>query len=266
MTIHLCRSVAEHLRVVMLTVAAVTALSLSSLAAQAQDVTVFAAASLKTALDRVVADYQADGGAPVTVSYAGSSALAKQIEQGAPADIFISASTDWMDKLDKAGLIKAGSRSDLLGNTLVLIAHGGDAPKVEITPALDLAGMIGEGKLAMALVDSVPAGVYGKAALTSLGLWASVEPKVAQSDNVRAALALVARDEAPYGIVYSTDAAADDKVSIVGTFPEASHEPIVYPAGLIASARDGAEAFLTYLKGEKASAVFKAEGFTVLAR
>ncbi|WP_374630196.1 molybdate ABC transporter substrate-binding protein [Pannonibacter indicus] len=266
MTIHLRRSKAGRLRGAMLTVAAVAALSLSSLAAQAQEVTVFAAASLKTALDRIVAEYQAGGGASVVVSYAGSSALAKQIEQGAPADIFISASTDWMDTLDKAGLIKAGSRSDLLGNTLVLVAHGGDAPKVEITSALDLSGMIGDGKLAMALVDSVPAGVYGKAALTSLGLWASVEPKVAQSDNVRAALALVATGEAPFGIVYSTDAAADEKVSIVGTFPQGSHAPIVYPAGLTAQARDGAEAFLTYLKGEKASAVFEAEGFTVLAR
>lgn len=263
---HLCRSTAVGLRAAMLTVAAIAALSVSSLAAQAGEVTVFAAASLKTALDRVVADYQAGGGAPVTVSYAGSSALAKQIEQGAPADIFISASTDWMDTLDKAGLVKAGSRTNLLGNTLVLVAHGGDAPKVEITSALDLSGMIGGGKLAMALVDSVPAGVYGKAALTSLGLWASVETKVAQADNVRAALALVATGEAPFGIVYSTDAAADDKVSIVGTFPEGSHEPIVYPAALTASAHDGAEAFLTYLKGEKASAVFKAEGFTVLAK
>lgn len=266
MTNHLWRSTAGRLRGAALAVAAAAALFLSSFAAQAQEVTVFAAASLQTALQQIVADYQAGGGGSVVVSYAGSAALARQIEQGAPADIFISASTDWMDKLDEAGLIRSGTRVDLLGNTLVLVAHGSDAPKVALTPELDLSGLIGSGQLAMALVDSVPAGVYGKEALTSLGLWESVAPKVAQADNVRAALALVSVGGASYGIVYGSDAAADGKVSVVGTFPAQSHAPIVFPAALTASARDGAEAFLDYLKGEKAAAVFQAEGFTVLTQ
>ncbi|MCY1704680.1 molybdate ABC transporter substrate-binding protein [Pannonibacter sp. SL95] len=235
-------------------------------AAQAAETTVFAAASLKTALDDIVVAYQAGGSDKVIVSYGGSSALAKQIEQGAPADIFISASTDWMDKLAKAKLIKEDSRVDLLGNTLVLVAHGADAPKVEITGKLDLAALLGDNRLAMALVDSVPAGVYGKAALTSLGLWPSVEAKVAQSDNVRAALALVAAGEAPFGIVYATDAVAEKNVSVVGTFPPSSHDPIVYPAALTAEAKDGAAAFLAYLQGQAARSAFERQGFKVLGK
>lgn len=245
---------------------AVTISFASGPAAQAAETTVFAAASLKTALDNIVVAYRAGGSDKVTVSYGGSSALAKQIEQGAPADIFISASTDWMDKLAKAKLIKEDSRVDLLGNTLVLVAHGADAPKVEITDKLDLAALLGENKLAMALVDSVPAGVYGKAALTSLGLWPAVEAKVAQSDNVRAALALVAAGEAPFGIVYATDAVAEKNVSVVGTFPPSSHDPIVYPAALTAETNDGAAAFLAYLQGEAARSAFERQGFKVLGK
>lgn len=245
---------------------AVTISFASGPAAQAAETTVYAAASLKTALDDIVTAYRAGRSDKVIVSYGGSSALAKQIEQGAPADIFISASTGWMDKLAKAKLLKEDSRVDLLGNTLVLVAHGADAPKVEITDKLDLAALLGDNRLAMALVDSVPAGVYGKAALTSLGLWPSVEAKVAQSDNVRAALALVATGEAPFGIVYATDAVAEKNVSVVGTFPPSSHDPIVCPAALTAEARDGAAAFLAYLQGEGARSAFERQGFKVLGK
>lgn len=233
------------------------------LPAAADEVVVFAAASLKTALDAVAADWQAATGHTVTISYAGSNVLAKQIIEGAPADIFVSAAADWMDEVERAGLTVPGSRADLLGNTLVLVAHGEAAP-VEIGPGLDLAGILGEEKLAMALVDSVPAGQYGKAALENLGLWAAVAPSVAQVDNVRAALALVAAGEAPYGIVYATDAAAEPGVSILGTFPADSHPAILYPAALLAGATDPADqAFFAALSGEAADAVFRAQGFTV---
>lgn len=234
-------------------------------AAEAAKITVFAAASLKTALDQVAAGWEDTTGNVATISYAGSSALAKQIELGAPADVFISASTDWMDHLDAGGHIRTQTRRDLLGNALVLVAHGREAKPVEIGPGLDLAGMLGEGHLAMALVDSVPAGVYGKAALTSLDLWNSVAPKVAQADNVRAALALVATGEAPFGIVYRTDAGAEDDVTVVGTFPADSHLPIVYPAAVTADSAqpEAATAFLDWLQGEEARAVFRAQGFDV---
>mgnify|MGYP003637967338 FL=1 len=236
-------------------------------AALAETVTIFAAASLKTALDEIVTDWNAETGNAAVVSYAGSSALARQIQEGAPADVFISAAVNWMDTLEQGKLIRPGTRVDLLGNSLVLVAHGGDAAPVEIAPGFDLAGLLGDNRLAMALVGSVPAGVYGKAALMSLGVWEAVAPKVAQADNVRAALALVATGEAPMGIVYATDAAAEPAVSVVGTFPAGSHPAIVYPAAVIAeSARPEAEAFLTHLSGAKARAVFEAQGFTVLKK
>lgn len=236
--------------------------------AVAGEVTVFAAASLKNALDTIAADWQAETGNSAVIAYDGSAKLARQIQQGAPADVFISAAEDWMDVLQDEGLIRPETRRDLLGNRLVLIAHG-TAPAVTIGAGLDLTGMLGGGKLAMGQVDSVPAGQYGKAALESLGLWASVQGDVAQVDNVRAALALVAQGEAPLGIVYASDAVADDgggdAVSVVGTFPEDSHPPIRYPAAVIA-ASDKAEAqdFLTYLSTEAARAVFVAQGFAVL--
>lgn len=240
--------------------------------AAAEDVTVFAAASLKTALDAIAADWQAETGNKVVVSYGGSSALAKQIEEGAPADIFFSAAVNWMDVLEQDGLIRAGSRRDLLGNTLVLVAHGREAAPVAIGPGLDLAGMLGEGKLSMAMVDSVPAGQYGKEALQSLGLWAAVEPKVAQSENVRAALDLVVRGEAPLGIVYGSDAVADDAagnaVSVVGTFPADSHSPIIYPVALTGAAdapeNAAARAFLDHLSDASATARFTEQGFVVI--
>jgi molybdate transport system substrate-binding protein len=226
-------------------------------------VTVFAAASLKTALDRIVADWAEEpDAAPVRVSYAGSSALARQIVQGAPADIFISANTDWMDRIEAEGLLVDGSRADLLGNALVLIAHDPDAAPVEITADLPLAQMLGEDRLAMALVDAVPAGIYGRAALSALGLWDSVAERVAQADNVRAALALVSRGEAPYGITYATDAhAAGNAVRVLGTFPEGSHPPIIYPAAALQDTPTSA-GFLDWLRGAEARAIFADEGFT----
>ena len=238
-------------------------------AAAAADVTVFAAASLKNAVDAIAKDWEARTGHHVVVSYGGSSALAKQIEEGAPADLFLSAAVNWMDTLDKAGLVKAGTRHDLLGNALVLVAHGRDAKPVEIGPGFDLPGLLAGGKLAMAMVDSVPAGQYGKEALTTLGVWDAVAPSVAQAENVRAALALVTTGEAPFGIVYASDAVADDEagdaVSVVGTFPADSHKPIIYPvAELTASRTPAAKDFLDALSSDEARRIFVAEGFVVL--
>lgn len=233
--------------------------------AAAEEVVVFAAASLKTALDTIAADFQTATGNTVTISYAGSNALAKQIIEGAPADIFVSAAVNWMDEVEKDGLIAPGTRADLLGNTLVLVAHGKDASPVEIGPGFDLKALLGDGKLAMAMVDAVPAGQYGKASLESLGLWSSVEGSVAQSENVRAALALVSSGEAPYGVVYASDAVAEDEVSVVGTFPDDSHKPIIYPAALLSGAKDEADkAFFAALSSEASDATFTAEGFAVL--
>lgn len=229
----------------------------------AEEVVVFAAASLKTALDQVAADFQAATGHTVTISYGGSNALARQIIEGAPADIFLSAAVNWMDEVQKAGLISA--RADLLGNALVLVAHGKGAGPVEIGPGLDLAGLLGDGRLSMAMVDAVPAGQYGKAALEDLGLWSSVEGAVAQSENVRAALALVDAGEAPYGIIYATDAGAGDDVTVVGTFPEGSHPPIRYPGALLTTAADAADrAFFDALSSDAAGARFAAQGFQIL--
>lgn len=231
----------------------------------AEEVTVFAAASLKNALDAVAADWQAATGNTVTISYAGSNALAKQIIEGAPADIYVSAAENWMDEVEKAGLVVPGTRKDLLGNTLVLVAAGKDAKPVEIAPGFDLKGLLGEDKLAMALVDSVPAGQYGKASLTALGVWDAIEPSVAQAENVRAALALVSTGEAPFGIVYASDALSDPGVTVVGTFPEDSHKPILYPAALLTGATDDADkAFFETLSSDAAAAKFTEQGFVVL--
>lgn len=242
---------------------AALALGLASPVA-AEEVVVFAAASMKTALDKVAQEFQASTGHTVTISYAGSNALAKQIIEGAPADIFVSAAENWMDEVEKAGLVVEGSRKDMFSNTLVLVAHG-DAAPVEIGPGFDLAGLLGDGKLSMALVDSVPAGQYGKAALESLGVWGAVEPSVAQSDNVRAALALVATGEAPYGIVYATDAVAETDVKTVGTFPADSHKPITYPGALLTGAADAADkAFYEAITSDTGDAIFKDQGFVIL--
>lgn len=242
-------------------------LVLTAVQATAGEITVFAAASMKNAMDAVSEEWTKATGHRALVSFAGSSALARQIQQGAPADVFISANTDWMDRLQADGLIAPETRFDLLGNALVLIAHGADAPAVEITPAFDLAALLGDAHLAMALVDAVPAGIYGKAALTRLGLWDGVADQVAQGDNVRAALAFVSTGEAPFGIVYATDAAADQRVSVIGTFPADSHPPIIYPAaGIKDSTNPLTESFLIFLRSPQAQAAFQAQGFVFLGK
>ncbi|MCL7465681.1 molybdate ABC transporter substrate-binding protein [Phaeovulum sp. NW3] len=233
--------------------------------ALAEEVVVFAASSMKTALDAVAAGFQDSTGHQVTISYAGSGQLARQIIQGAPADIFVSAAVNWMDAVEQDGLIAAGTRRDLFGNTLVLVAHGQDAAPVTIGPDLDLPGLLGEEKLAMARVDSVPAGQYGKAALAHLGLWDAIAPSVAQADNARAALALVATGEAPYGIVFATDTAATENVTVVATFPADSHPPIIYPGALLTNAADAADrAFFEALMSDLGDATFAAQGFAIL--
>jgi molybdate transport system substrate-binding protein len=235
--------------------------------AQSGDLVIFAAASLKNALDAVNAQWQKETGKKAVISYAASSALAKQIEQGAPAQMFISADLDWMDYLAGKNLIKPETRSNLLGNRIVLIAPKAKAQPVDIKAGFDLTTILGGGRLSMANVDSVPAGKYGKAALEKLGVWPSVSKSIAQAENVRAALLLVSRGEAPAGIVYQTDAAADPSVAIIGTFPEDSHPPIIYPIALTATAinPDAAE-FLDYIRSAKAKPLFEAQGFTVLSR
>lgn len=234
--------------------------------AQETKVTVFAAASLKNALDAVNTACEAEVGEAATISYAGSSALAKQIEEGAPADVFISADLDWMKYLSDKQLIKADTEVQLLGNRIVLVAPSDSTAQLEIAPNFDLAGAIGDGKLAMADVKAVPAGKYGKAALETLGVWASVEGKVAQAENVRAALALVATGEAALGIVYQTDAKAEPKVKVVGTFPENSHPAIIYPVAQTAESKDDdTPAFLKCLQTAKAMDIFQGQGFTFLA-
>jgi molybdate transport system substrate-binding protein len=235
--------------------------------ARADDVVVFAAASLKDALDAINADWQKASGKHATISYAASSALAKQIEAAAPADVFISADLDWMNYVDERKLIVPATRRNLLGNSLVLIAPAENKPTpVEIKPDFPLAKMLGGGKLAMADPNAVPAGKYGKAALTKLGVWDSVSGSVAAAENVRASLLLVARGEAPYGIVYKTDAAVEPKVTIVATFPADSVPAITYPIAQTAASKNAdAAAFITYLSGPEATKQFEHYGFTVLA-
>ena len=233
--------------------------------AQAQDVVVFAAASLKNALDDAAKLFEKNGGAHAKISYAASSALAKQIENGAPADIFISADLDWMDFVQKHNLIQPATRENLLGNQLVLVAPAANAAKIDIAPGFDLVGLLHGGRLAMADPDSVPAGKYGKAALAKLGVWNSVEPHVARAENVRAALLFVDRGETPLGIVYATDAAADPAVRIVGVFPENTHPPIIYPAALTAaSTNPNAAKLLAFLGSPAAKPAFEKQGFSLL--
>ncbi|SRR5579885_528409 len=235
--------------------------------AQTEPVVVFAAASLKNALDEAAQTWAKKSGIEVKLSYAASSALAKQIEAGAPADIFISADLDWMDYAETKKLLRAGTRINLLGNSIVLIANkdwnkGG----VKISANFPLAELLSGGRLAMADTAAVPAGKYGKEALEKLGVWNSVSGKLAQAENVRAALVLVGRGEAPLGIVYKTDAAAEPNVKIVGTFPDDSHKTIVYPAAMIDASKNAkAGEFLQYLAGPEAKAIFERHGFTALA-
>lgn len=254
-----------------LTVAAMMALSLllagsfGLLWAASDTVTVFAAASTTNALTEIGAVFSERNEERFLPSFASSSTLAKQIENGAPADIFVSANKKWMDYLEEKGMIEKGTRFDLLSNRIVLIVPADSSVKdVPIGPGFDLPAFIGEGHLAMGDPDHVPAGIYGKQALESLGVWTSVESRVAGAKDVRAALALVERGEAPVGLVYATDAAISKKVRVVGTFPESSHPPMVYPVAVVAGKRSpAADRFMTLLKSPKARAIFEKYGFTV---
>lgn len=237
--------------------------------AASAEITVFAAASVAPALEEAAAPWARETGHAVTVAPAASSALARQIAQGAPADLFVSASSEWIDWLAARGLVAENTRRPLMGNRLVLVGHGADGPTpVTLAPGDDIAARLGaEGRLAMALVAAVPAGIYGREALGWLGQWETLAPRVAQADNVRAALALVALGEAPLGIVYATDAAAEPRVHVVGTFPPESHAPIVYAGAAVAgsAAPEAAAELLDWLGGEAAADVFAAHGFSPAA-
>jgi molybdate transport system substrate-binding protein len=237
--------------------------------AQAQDktLTVFAAASMKNALDDVDAAYTKKTGIKVLASYAASSALMKQIEQGAPADIFVSADLDWMDYGSQKKVIKDDTRVNLLGNKIVLIApKDSKIDHVSIGPGFDLAKLAGDGRVTTGDVKSVPVGKYAKAALEKLGAWTAVEPKMAMAESVRAALALVARGEAVLGIVYATDAKVEPNVKIVGAFPDDSHPPIIYPVAATVTAKPDATGYLAFLRSQAAKSIFEKYGFTFLIK
>ena len=232
-------------------------------AAQPRAVLIFAAASLKNALDEIASRYRQETGNQLVVSYAASSALARQIEAGAPADIFISADRDWIDYLAERKLVRTETQTNLVGNRLVLVAPKDRAVRLTLVPGFPLLEALDGGRLAMADVSSVPAGKYGRAALQELGVWSSVERRLAQSENVRAALLLVSRGEAPLGVVYQTDAAAEPNVKIVGVFPLNTHPPIVYPAALTTgSTNPAATRALAYLSSATARPSFEKQGFS----
>lgn len=243
------------------------AVSLAPTAARAQDdagLTVFAAASLKEALDEAAAAYRKQTGVPVRVSYAASSALARQIEQGAPADVFFSADLEWMDYLQQRNRLDVATRRSLLGNRLVLIAPRASKAQVDLRRPATLLAALGDGRLAVGQTRTVPAGKYAKASLESLSLWNGVRPRLAESESVRAALMLVARGETPLGIVYASDAKAEPGVRVVATFPEDSHPPIVYPVAALRGARAAqATRFVQWLASPAADALFTKRGFAV---
>jgi molybdate transport system substrate-binding protein len=235
--------------------------------AQDQSITVFAAASMKNALDDINAAYTKKTGVKVVASYAASSALMKQIEQGAPADAFISADLQWMDYGSQKKLVKDDTRVNLLGNKLVLIApKDSKIDNVPIGPGFDLAKLAGDGRIATGDVKAVPVGIYAKTALEKLGAWAAVEPKMAMTDNVRAALLLVARGEAPLGIVYETDAKVEPGAKVVGVFSEDSHDPIIYPVAETTGAKPAAAPYLAFLRTQAAKTIFDGYGFTFLIK
>jgi molybdate transport system substrate-binding protein len=238
----------------------------AALPARAEEpVRVFAAASLTSALEELATQWQAAGHARPVLAFGASSTLARQVEAGAPADVFASADSKWMDRAAKAGRIATGSRVDLLGNTLVLVAPRGRAFKVDLRPGVDLAGAF-KGKLCTGEPGVVPVGTYARQALTSLGAWASLQGRIVGTDDVRAALAFVERGECGAGIVYATDARISDKVAVVATFPADSHAVIVYPFALAKDARPQARAFLAFLRGPEAAKVFARLGFTPARR
>lgn len=231
-------------------------------AAEAKPITVFGAASLTNAFEEVSKAFTAAGGAPVKLSFAASSSLARQIEAGAQADVFVSADIEWLDYLEQRKLIQSASRHNLLGNRLVLIAPVTSSVKLSLKPGVNLLAALGDGRLATGEVETVPVGRYAKRALTRLGAWESVGPRIAGAENVRAALAFVARGEAPLGIVYATDARAEPRVRVVDIFPADTHPPIVYPIALTVSASPAAQAYLRYITGSDARKVFERYGFT----
>ena len=242
-------------------------LSFPPASAEEKGLTVFAAASMKNALDDVDATYTAKTGVKVVASYAASSVLAKQIGQGAPADIFLSADTDWMDYVVKQKTVKTDTRTNLLGNSIVLIApKDSSIGNVTIGQGFDLAKLAGAGRIATGDVSSVPVGKYAKAALEKLGAWETAAPKFAMAESVRAALTLVARGEAVLGIVYATDARVEPEVKIVGTFPADSHPPIIYPVAATTSAGSGASGYLAFLHSQAAKTIFEKYGFSFLIR
>lgn len=246
-------------------IAAALAVALIATPVQAAPVTVFAAASLKNALDEVGAQYARSGG-QARFSYAGSSAIARQIEQGAPADVYVSADAEWMDYLAARKLIVNATRRDLLTNRLALIAPADSKVALKIGRGMPLARTLRDRRLAVAGPD-VPAGKYAKASLSTLGVWDSASGRLAQAENVRMALQYVARGESPLGIVYDTDAKVEPKVRIVGLFPAGTHPKIVYPAAVVAASNNpGAAKFMAFLNGPQAAAIFRKYGFTVLPR
>lgn len=232
----------------------------------AADLTVFAAASLRSALEDVAEAWAQDTGGELTLVFAGSSAIARQVQAGAPADVVILANTDWMDALATSGDIDIGSRIDLLGNRLVVIGGWHDTDPLDLSDPAALSERLGRGRLAVALVDAVPAGIYAKSALDTLGLWDSVEDRVVQTDNVRAALALVGVRAANLGIVYATDADVDRRVTIIADIPSDVHPPIIYPAALAVDPAPGAEALLETLSGPLAQAIFQGHGFALIGQ
>jgi molybdate transport system substrate-binding protein len=255
------------IRLIAVSFALLAILGMSSASAQDRTVTVFAAASMKNALDDINATFTKSTGIKVTASYAASSALMKQIEQGAPADVFASADLDWMDYGSQKKVIKDETRINLLGNRLVLIVpKDSKLDNVTIAPGFNLAQLAGDGRIVTADVRAVPVGKYAKAALEKLGSWNAAAPKFAMTENVRAALTLVARGEAPLGIVYITDAQVEPNVKIIGTFPEDSHPAIVYPVAATATAKPEAGSYLTYLRSGTAKAIFERYGFSFLIR
>ncbi len=243
------------------------AATFASAAVGAQDqagLTVFAAASLKESLDEAAAAYQKRTGIPVRVSYAASSALARQIEQGAPADVFFSADLEWMDYLQERNKLEVATRRSLLGNQLVLVAPKASKTRVDLKRPATFLAALGDGRLAVGQTQTVPAGKYARASLESLSLWSGVKARLAESESVRAALMLVARGETPLGIVYASDAKAEPNVRVLATFPEDSHPPIVYPVAALRGARAGqATQFVQWLGSPAADAVFQRRGFTV---
>jgi molybdate transport system substrate-binding protein len=248
--------------------AAFFAIALAALApvraeeAGAPEITVFAAASLADVLGEAGREFTRESGVAVRFSFAASSALARQIEAGAPADAFVSADLEWMDYLEERSLVDGESRRNVAGNALVLIAPRESAARIEIAPGMDLSAVLGGGRLAIADPDSVPAGRYARAALVSLRAWKGVESRLAPAENVRAALAFVSRAEASLGIVYRTDAAIDPRVRVIGVFPAGTHPPIVYPAAAVARGKPAGTAFVVYLSGAEARATFGRHGFT----